>query len=261
MKKVLLALPLFFTSAHSATITPIAYVECSDIVQEMGFRSKPNACSTSNTKKAKITFMLSQKNIVAIDRKSLAIELLQYKNQDIRQNKLGIQNYKIGPFPSINENNSFAVFSIDLLPPEFPAVQNIHGEGKVSYYTAEQKHTKIESVDTQKPYSFKAGNTIITNMDSFQHTKEGKLKPSIIEEFQTKVLEQDQTLFFVRAINNLDQIHSITVRDNGKDLNSLGETSYNNQTTYNFVRPQSKNIEISIEYWIGFKKDTAKFSF
>ena len=261
MKTTLLGLSLIFSRVHAATITPIAYVECSDIVQEMGFRSKPNACASSNTKKAKITFMLSQKNIVAIDRKSLVIESLHYKNQDIRQNKLGIQNYKIGPFPSVSENNSFAVFSIDLLPPEFPAVQNIQGKGRVSYYTAEQKHTKTKSVDNQKPYSFKVGNTIITNMDSFQHTKDGKLKPSIIEEFQTKILEQDQTLFFVRAINSLDQIHSITVKDNGKVLNSLGETSFNNQTTYNFERPQSKKIEIMIEYWSGFKKATTAFTF
>ncbi|MBE8232529.1 MAG: hypothetical protein HAW67_02250 [Endozoicomonadaceae bacterium] len=241
---------------HAESVKVISYVQCHKMIKTMSFNVKPMACGNTQGKSS-ISFALLADNIVSIDKTSFKLHSLMYKGKSIKQNDWGVDTYKLNAFPDISDNNKYGTFSIEIEPPEFPSVQQISGKAELDYYIATSKKTLIKTVDTSKPYSFKVGDVIVTNMDKGNHDKNGLL----INVFKDLLVGNSETSIFVNALGDRKQISNLVVEVKGHKIQSQGVSTFNEQSSYSFSKPQASEVVIKIDYWEGFTKKNAMFSF
>ncbi len=262
MKKIILVALLSVISpfVHAASVNVIGYVECEPMVKEIEFMDRPNHCS-NNTKDAQINLILSDSNIIDLKKDSFVVSSLMFKKRDIRMSKYGVENYKQGSFPKVGKNNQFAIFTLEIEPPEFPSVQAITGAGEVSYYTGIEKKTITKMIDVSKPYSFKIGDNVITNMRQDDYDESGSLKAVLSEGFKSLLMGDSDHYLNITSYGSRAQIANIEAFDDGKKLNGEGSSWNDEHKQFNFSKPVGKMIEIKVEYWEGFQEKKIQFSF
>ena len=263
MKKIIGAILLLSTfSIYAVNVKTVAYLECDKLIQKLDFRDKPNHCHSGiRDMTGVISLMFVDNNIISLNEESLKLTSLAYNGKDFRKSLFGVQNYKLGSFPNIAKNNQFAIFDIHVEVPEFSSIQAVSGEGEINYYSATQKQTVSKTIDITQPYSFKAGSNILSNMKKEQIDENGGLKEAFQKGFQELLMGNTENTFTVKGLGNTKEIASVTVYENGIELEGRGISWVNGRATYNFTKPESNKVRIDVVYWEGFTERTAKISF
>ncbi len=263
MKKIIVcALLILSIPIQAATIKTVAYLECDKLLEKLEYNNKPSHCMNSITRTTgKISLMLLDENIIKLKDESLKLSSLTYSGRDVRKNIYGIETYKLSSYPKVSSNNQFVVFDIDIDTPEFPSVQALLGDGEISYYTAKAKKSVSKTVDISKPYSFKVGNIIFSNMNKDDIDDKGALKSLIDKSIKNLILTDSDDRLNLHTFGESPEIANIKVTSDGKNLTQHGRSWFNGETTYNFSKPTISTIEINIEYWDGLQEKTAKIIF
>ena len=263
MKKIISALLLMFAfELNAATVKTVAYLECDKLIEQLDFRDKPSHCHAGTRKSTGvISLMLTDHNIINLNKESFKLSSMTYNGKDFRKSIYGVENYKLGTFPNIAENNQFVIFDIEIETPEFPSIQAVLGDGEINYYTAIKKNTVTKTIDISKPYSFKVGSNILSNMQKEQIDENGGLKEAFEKGFRELFVGSSENRLTIKVIGNTQEIASMTVYENGVKLENQGMSWFNDQASYNFTKPTSNMVKVEVVHWEGFTEKTAKISF